>query len=81
MGPMNGYCNHGVETLDAVKWGQFLDQLKYFSLSTRILVLVVRGINLVFPSLRVENMGLCEGIEDKLIKRIFRKAVTGDCLT
>jgi len=51
-------------------------------LSTRTLVLVVIGINLVFHSLRVENMGLSEGVEDKLIKRIFRNAVTGeDCLT
>jgi hypothetical protein len=47
------------------------------TLSTRTLVLVVVGINLVFPSLRVENMGLLEGVVDKLMKRIFRKAVTG----
>jgi hypothetical protein len=75
---MKGYCNPGVETLGAIKWGQFLDQLKYFSLLTRTLVLIVIGINFVFPSLRVENMGLSEGVEDKLIKRIFGKAVTGD---
>jgi len=74
---MKGYCNRSVETLDAIKWGQFLDQLKYFSLSTRTLVLVVIDINLIFPSLRVEYMGLFEGVEDKLMKRIFRQAVTG----
>jgi len=77
MSPMKGYCNRSVETLDAIKWGQFLDQLKYFSLSTRTLVLVVIDINLIFPSLRVEYMGLFEGVEDKLMKRIFRQAVTG----
>jgi hypothetical protein len=74
---MKGYCNHGVETLDGMKWGKFLDQLKYFNLSTRTLVLVVIGINLVFSSLRVEYMGLSEGVVDRLMKRILRKAVTG----
>lgn len=77
MGPMKGYCNRGVETLDAIKWGKFLDQRKYFSLSTWTLVLVVIGINLVFPSLRVENMRLSECVIEKLMKRIFTKAVTG----
>jgi len=77
MGPMKDYCNHAVETVDAIKWGKFLDQLKYFSLSTRTLVLVVIGINLVFPSPRVENMGLSEGVVDRLMKRRFRKAMTG----
>jgi hypothetical protein len=43
---MKSYCNRGVETLDAIKWRKFLDQLKYFSLTTRILLLVVIGINL-----------------------------------
>jgi hypothetical protein len=73
---MKGYCNRDVENLDAIKWGKFLDQLKYFSLSTRTLDLVVRGINLVCPSLTVENMGLSEGVVDKLMKRILRKVVT-----
>lgn len=74
---MKGYCNRGVETLDAIKWGKFLDQRNTSACQQGLWFLLVIGINLVFPSLRVENMGLSEGVLDKLMKRIFRKTVTG----
>jgi hypothetical protein len=77
MGPIKDYWNHGVEPLDAIKWQKFLNLLKNFSLSTRTLNLVVVGINLVFPSLRVENVGLPKGVVDKVMKRMFLKAMTG----